>query len=215
MPLLCGHNVYMKQICPSCDEVTIVGSSSCPECKWRFAFRSSKLVSDLEWFNLIEELSDQGRLFFTTNQLFIHWQRPRVLKLDATSVRMYLSVFILLASSLLPVDINLISVLALSLLVFIPPLSRLLALLLNIRWLYRLVRFCTLLTLASSYFWFKFNLAALIPFLLCFASLVEYQWRRSTLGKKQFMLQFQRWQRYHPIPELLLKPSVYHPQSEL
>lgn len=205
----------MKQICPSCGEIAIKGSRRCLECDWRFAFQSSKVTSDLEWFELIEELSDQSRLFFTTNQLFIHWQRPRVLKLDATTVRMYLAVMILLASSQLPVSINLISVLTLSLLVYIPVLGRFLALLLNVRWFRRLIKLVILAILASSYFWFKLNLAGLIPILLFSASLIEYQWRRAHLGKQSFMRQLQRWQRYHKIPELLLKPSMYHPQTEL
>ena len=205
----------MKQICPSCGEIVIKGSHQCSECDWRFAFQSSKVTSDLEWFELIEELSDQSRLFFTTNQLFIHWQRPRVLKLDGTTVRMYLAAMILLASSQLPVSINLMSVLALSLLVYIPFVSRFLALLLNVRWFRRLIKLMILVVVSTSYFWFKLNLAGMIPILLFSASLIEHQWRRAHLGKQSFMRQLQRWQRYHKIPELLLKPNMYHPQPDL
>ncbi len=205
----------MKQICPSCNEVMIKGSLQCTECDWRFAFQSSKVTSDIEWFELIEELSDQGRLFFTTNQLFIHWQRPRVLKLDATMARIYLAILILLASSQLPVSINLFSVLALSLLVYIPVLGRVLALLFNVRWFKRIVNLVMMTVIASAYFWFNLNIAALIPILLFCASIIEYQWRRTHLGKQSFMRQLQRWQRYHKIPELLVKPSMYHPQADL
>ena len=205
----------MKQICPSCGEVAIRGSRQCSECDWRFAFQSSKVTTDLEWFELIEELSDQSRLFFTTNQLFIHWQRPRVLKLDSTTARMYLAILILLASSQLPVSINLISVLTLSLLVYVPVIGRFLALLLNVRWFGRLIKLIVLVVVTSAYFWFVLNLAAMIPILLFSASLIEYQWRRAHLGKQSFMQQLQRWQRYHKVPELLIKPNMYHPQTDL
>ena len=205
----------MKQVCPECDEKVPIGAARCPECEWKFAFRSIKTTTDLEWVNLIEELSDQGRLYFTTNQLFIHWQRPRVLRLDTTSARMYLACYILLASSLIPLNISLISVLALSLFVYIPFVGKFLALMLSIRWLHKLIWLSSLLLICSSLMWFKFTYAAILPSLLFVASFVEYQWRRRTLSKNTFMTQLQRWRRFHKIPQLLLAPSMYRPHKEL
>ncbi len=205
----------MKQICPSCDELTSPGARKCLECGWVFAFRSAKVTSDIEWVSLIEELSDQGRLVFTTNQLFIHWQRPRVLKLDATLSRIYLSIFIILASSHLPIDIDLVSVSALSLISYIPVVGKTLSLILNIRWIRAWVNLSVLSLVVSSYWWFKLNLASIIPILLFVASYVEYLWRRQTLGKKTFMGQLQRWQRYHKVPELIVNPSMYRPHTDL
>jgi hypothetical protein len=205
----------MKQICPECDEFVEIGTVVCPECDWRFAFRSTKLTSDLEWVTLIDELSDQGRLFFTTNQFFIHWQRPRVLRLDSSTARMYLAILILLASSILPISINLVSVFTLSLIAYIPIISRLLAIFLSIRWLRRLINLSMIILVSSAYMWFKINFAATLPLLLFLAALVEYQWYRRTLSKQSFMKQLQRWQRYHKIPELLVEPSMYRPHTEL
>ena len=205
----------MKQHCPACDESCSPGASRCHECEWIFAFKSSRETSDVEWVSLIEELSDQGRLVFTTNQLFIHWQRPRVLGLDASQARMYIALFIILASSYLPIDFNLISVSALSLVAYIPLVSKILSLTLNIRFIRSLVNIGVFSLFISSYWWFKLSLAAVIPALLLVASIVEYRWRRRKLGKQVFMQQLQRWSRYHKIPQLITTPRLHRPHREL
>ena len=85
------------------------------------------------------------------------------------------AILILLASSQLPISINLISVLTLSLLVYIPVVGRFLALLLNVRWFGRLSNLLIVGIASSAYFWFVLNLAAMIPILLFSASLIEHQ----------------------------------------
>ena len=63
--------LVMKNLCPECDEPAPPRATHCVECGRLFAFRESSRTTDLEWSQLIEELSDQERLYFTTNQFFI------------------------------------------------------------------------------------------------------------------------------------------------
>ena len=205
----------MKQICPECDEFVELGTSKCPECNWSFAFRSTKETSDLEWVTLIEELSDHERLYFTTKQLFIHWQRPRVLRLNSSIARMYLGIFILTASSLLPISVNLVSVFTLSLVAYIPFIGKVLAILLSFRWIKRLTDLFIIVLICSSYTWFTVNFASTLQLLLFTASFVEYQWLRRHLSKQTFMRQLQRWRRFHTVSKLLIEPSMHRPHTNL
>ena len=156
----------MKNICPACDEYVRSGESICPECDWPFAFRGGQDTTDAEWYQLIDELSDQEQLFFTTNQLFIHWQRPRVARLNASLAQIYVALPLLIAGSLTPLSLNLVLISSLSLLVLTPWVGRVLAPIVNWKITRPLLKVLAWSAIISSIWWFELNLAIVPPILL-------------------------------------------------
>lgn len=205
----------MKHICPSCDERVKRTTLVCPECGWRFAFQGGQDVNDLSWCQLIDELSDQERLYFTTNQLFIHWQRPRISRLNASIAQMYVAVPLLIIGSLLPLSVYLVLISSLSLLALIPVVGRLLAPIVSWRVSRPVVRLLFWGAILSAPWWFEVSLALVPPLLLFLIAWIDVMRRRRHITKEMFMKQLQRWKRIHGLPMLLTEPKLQHPQSQL
>ena len=205
----------MSRSCPNCDEPLSSREVRCPECGWIFAFYGSSATSDEEWCQLIDELSDQERLYFTTNQLFIHWQRHRVKQLEGALAQAYLSLPIFIASGassskfILVVNCLICTILA------IPLVGRLCAPLLFWGWFRALIHLIFWSALLSSPWWFTLQPETLPPLLLCFVALIDALRRRRGLSKRAFMEQLQRWKRFHPLSQLLLEPQLHRPHIEL
>ena len=85
----------MSQVCPQCHNKLKNTQRVCRQCKRIMAFHKIADMTDQQWIDLVDELSAQGRYYFTLNQLFIHWQKPKVYRLYKSLTRLYISVFML------------------------------------------------------------------------------------------------------------------------
>lgn len=204
----------MKNLCPECEELNRAGAGQCLECDYLFVFRNSLEVTDYEWSQLIEELSDQDRLYFTTNQLFIHWQRPRVMLLDVAIARMMISAPLLLVCSLAPIGFPLLGASALSLLTLIPWVGRLLGVIFTWPRVRAFMR-VFIIGVTISMFWWVWSIAQLPPALLLLISLLDVARLKPRVKKEVFMRQLQRWQKTRDIPMLLITPDLQRPKPEL
>ena len=205
----------MKNVCPACDEYVRRNTQICPECDYVFAFRGAHDTTDAEWFQLIDELSDQEQLYFTTNQLFIHWQRPRVTRLNAALAQIYISLPLLIAGSLTPLSLNLVLISSLSLLVLTPWIGRLLVPIVDWRFTRPILKVLAWGASLSAFWWFELNLAVVPPVLLFLIASLDYIKRQRSLTKDSFMRQLQRWKRLQELPMLITEPKLHRPYPEL
>lgn len=205
----------MRLSCPACGERISRGERACSECGRSVVFQSYHSTTDQEWCQLIEELSADETMYFTTNQLFIHWQRKRAKRYEAALAQAVIAIgLIVLGSS---TDLPKIWLFT-SMLAFIsalPVVGRVYAIILFSSWLVTVVRWGLLLSLVTLPWWIVVREATLPPLLLCAIALIDAIRRRRLLSKRTFMEQLQRWKRFHKLPQLLIRPSLHRPHPEL
>ena len=172
-------------------------------------------MTDQEWLNLIEDVREGGRYRYTLNQLYIQWQRARVLRIYQSMFRVFFAILLGWISSYIPPSVALVAVSALSLLILFPPFIYIGGIVFRRYKTRRLGLLCSIGILTASPLWFRYDLSMIPPMLLGGLSVIEWFYRSSKTNKYRFMLHLQRWKKLYRVKGLLIKPRLQAPREEL
>ena len=179
------------------------------------AFHKIADMTDQQWIDLVDELSAQGRYYFTLNQLFIHWQKPKVYRLYKSLTRLYISVFMLALFLFNQSLAVLIGMLSLGVLTFLPKVGDYLAYPMRNPRFKSSLNLLSLISLIGIYYYAQWHMYIVLPLLLGGFAMVESIFLRNRLGKKRFMLHLALWKRIYRMKNLLIKPRLQKPIPHL